>query len=605
MKRARKWILGSVVAVAGLIATASGGLLPTGAEAQGFSPSSSTVVAALPPGGVVNWFFPLSGVVTDSLYNYWMTTLLYHPLLMFHSNGRVAWQHSIVDHLQVSDQGTVYTLSLNPKWRWSDGTPVTAKDLLFTWHLIQAASSPKAPPPWPYLQAGVGDIPQGIQSMTASGAYTVVIHLKAGVNRNWFIDKGLNQLTPLPQEVFNHYPNQPMAELRWLATIASDPASPPFQVIDGPFRYAGGQAGQDYVFVLNSLYAGHKPGFTRLVWEETASDAALYALYRTHAIDWGYLPAEDTGRASVSLTAFYHLTTTYAVSYKNLLLNLNTGAPGHIDRLFRQLPIRQALQLGIDQSALVQDVYRGYAVPEVTALAPKPPTWFYDPALQPTYRFDIAQGQQLLVRAGWRLDRGVVVQHGQPLAFTLQYVSGSTTIADEAQLIQQWWAQEGIGVKLEPLSMAALLGEKPSQWQAILGLGFNYGRGYPSGGELFGAAGQGVNKEGYQNATMTHLIAATHQAAPSEAVSAQRLYQYEAYVAQQLPVLLVPDPAQIVVTAKPLSEGLAGFSPFQHPWPQYWVLKPTSFQPPASTKHRPASLMAVRSSHGGRDGPRW
>ncbi|MCL4522105.1 MAG: ABC transporter substrate-binding protein [Firmicutes bacterium] len=588
-----RWGMVVALVAAGLMASTTGQVARAKAHAEASSPMASTIVAALPPGATVNWFFPLAGITTDSLYNYWMTTLLYHPLLMFHSNGQVAWQHSIVDHLQVSHQGTVYTLSLNPKWHWSNGAPVTSQDLIFTWHLIQVASTVGAPAPWPYLQAGVGDVPQGIQSITAASPYTAIIRLKSAVNRDWFIDKGLNQFTPLPEEAYNRDPNHPMAELRWLAEIGNNPASAPFQIVDGPFRYAGGQPGQDYVFVPNPRYSGHRPEFSRLVWEETQSDASIYALFRTHAVDWGYLPTEDSVAAGTSLTASYHLTTTYALSYKNLLLNLNSGAPGHINRLFNQLAVRQALQEGIDQPALVQAAYEGYAVEEITALAAKPPTWFYDTRLKPIYPFNLARGQQILERRGWHLDGGELEKNDHPFAFTLQYLTGSTSVADEAQLIQQWWQQEGIRVTLEPESMTDLMTERPNQWQAILGIGFNYGRGYPSGGELFATAGQGADKEGYQSQTMDRLIAATHAPAPSETISAQRLDRYEVAVAHQLPVLLVPDPAQIVVTANTLSGGLIGFSPFQHPWPQYWDIRPSTTPAQQATGRHPAATKAA------------
>ncbi|NMP25002.1 ABC transporter substrate-binding protein [Sulfobacillus harzensis] len=70
---------------------------------------------------------------------------------------------------------------------WSNGQPVTAKDLLFTWNVVKAASSKAASTPWPYTGVGTGDIPNGVQSVVENNPHEVTFTLTKPANQEWFV----------------------------------------------------------------------------------------------------------------------------------------------------------------------------------------------------------------------------------------------------------------------------------------------------------------------------------------------------------------------------------------------------------------------------------
>src|SRR5205085_1470034 len=56
---------------------------------------------------------------------------LFEGLLVADETGTLA--PAGADSYQVSSDGLVYTFTLNPRARWSDGKPVTARDYEFAW----------------------------------------------------------------------------------------------------------------------------------------------------------------------------------------------------------------------------------------------------------------------------------------------------------------------------------------------------------------------------------------------------------------------------------------------------------------------------------------
>jgi peptide/nickel transport system substrate-binding protein len=200
------------------------------------------------------------------------------------------------------------------------------------------------------------------------------------------------------------------------------------------------------------------------------------------------------------------------------------------------------LQLGVDQTGLIQHIFHGYGVVDDTTVAPMPKTAFFDPSLkkQP-YPFSPKRGKAILEADGWRMDHGVMTKGGIKLAFTLYYASGSQSGTDVVDLLKSDWAQEGIIVTLisEPFDTVVSYGQADaSKWAAIdwdqgnLG-GWSYGNPYPSGGGLFATNGA-ENSGGYSSNTMDKLIQQSYLPG-TQAQELQGLYAYEEFAAKNIP----------------------------------------------------------------------
>ena len=140
---------GTATAVALLAASALGSVASAKSVRRAAPQYGGTLVWALPEQADINWYLPLANSANDSLYNFQLLDQMYLPLVYVANDYHFDYANSIATKVVYNKEGTVYQVFMNPKWHWSDGTPVTSKDVLFTWQLIQATSNPKAAAPWP------------------------------------------------------------------------------------------------------------------------------------------------------------------------------------------------------------------------------------------------------------------------------------------------------------------------------------------------------------------------------------------------------------------------------------------------------------------------
>ncbi len=530
--------------------------------------NGGTVVQALGPLVSINWFLPLRPVAYNSLYDAWAASLMYKGLLHMGANGKINYARSVASNVSWNSTGTVYTVKMNPKWHWSNGTPVTASDVQFTWDLIKAASAPTAPRPWPYAGAGSGGIPDMVQSFKVTGTYEFQVTLKKPVNQLWFEYNGLSDFTPLPKAAWNKYPTDLNKELSYLASNGNNASF--FKVIDGPFFLQSAKQNVAWTFVPNTHYDGHKASIHRFILAYETSDSAEVNALKTGTVQVGYLPLSMYNSRN-------QLTNDRLVESRSFVIDrtmLNFKSPT-VGSALRQLPVRQALQMGIDQQSIIKDIYDGLGVPG-TGPIPMSPATFLDPKLKtPPYQFNPAAGKKLLEQNGWHEVGGVMQNSkGEKLSFTVQYPAGNTSTQAMAQLLQQDWAQEGFQVKLQPLPFATMLHyhHSPGKWDIQTGLGWSYGGTYPTGGGMFSSTG-GYNFYGYSNAKMDQFVHQTHQPQSSPAAAQQTLDAYQLYAANQLPNLWMPVPESLTEIAN----NVHGASKYANTFtngisPQYWTV---------------------------------
>ena len=95
-----------------------------------------TAVIALPVQTSPNWFFPLVSLTADSIVNDQVDELMYKPLLRISAKDAINYHRSLASSVTVNSQGTRYVVKLHSKWHWSNGQPVTAQDVVFTYQLV-------------------------------------------------------------------------------------------------------------------------------------------------------------------------------------------------------------------------------------------------------------------------------------------------------------------------------------------------------------------------------------------------------------------------------------------------------------------------------------
>ena len=533
--------------------------------------AGGTAVIAMPPDLSPDGFFPVNSTVTYSDINSQVQALMYKPLLDITAKDNINYDRSLAAKIQWNASGTVYTITLSHKYRWSNGNPVTAQDVVFAWSLMKAASAANAP--WTFGGAGFGGIPTRWESVVATNPDTVTVTLNAPSNQQWFIRNGLGQLTPVPKSVWDKYPNNMTQELKFVNQLQNNPAAPEYRIVDGPYHFASMAADRYWSFTPNSAYGGHKSYLSKVIFQYETSDASEFTGLKTGIVNLGYLPFSLWDSKS-ELTAD-KVSHDFLFGFNYMNINMDPTA-GFIPHEFSHLYVRQALQMGIDQPGIVQSFYHSAAVSEFGPLPSKPTTVFDDPALKNPYPFNPKAGLKLLEAHGWTMDKGVLQKDGHPFDFTILYAEGSTSAADSLQVITHDWQEEGIDASLEPqpanTAFSVMLGSNQSKWQmTYFPGGWTYEPDYyPTGGGLFSASAGG-NYSHYRSNTMNHLVKLTYKPVASQAAALASLAHYQAWAVHDLPVLWMPYFPSLVVNADTLHGVVKAENPVTDLYyPNYW-----------------------------------
>lgn len=528
-------------------------------------------------GGVqseVNWWFPTDSAAACGTQNATTAALLYRPLLFISDTDGINFHRSIASGITVSNHDQTYTVHLNPKWHWSNGQPVTAQDAAYSYDIIRAANQPNAP--WSDCFTGVGGMPSLWKSVTTPNAETLVVTTTEPVNPVWFEHNGLAQLIPIPKSVWDHSSTM-TGELTYISKVANAPSNSVFKVVDGPYKIGTFVNDQYWTLLANPKYdGGHKATITKLLFEyETSSSTEFVALRRKTFATAGVPNSYYKDHKELTALGYKLSVSPYSFCFNYMVPNMSSAAPG-IGNLFSHLYVRQALQMGIDQPAIIKDFDLGLAVETNGPVPALPKNQYYDPHIT-KYAYNLQAAKALLEAHGWSLQNGVMTKGAQKLQFTFLIASGSTTDTNIAQLIQYDWAKEGVKVTLDQLPFNQVVSTiaaptNKDKWDMVWwGGGYCYVPNYyPLGTDLFTPNG-GVNFGSYQSAEMTLLMKEAHTAPSSK--SKQIMDEYQAYASKELPVLYMPTATSYQVTLPTVHGVTSQYNPITtDQWYNNWTI---------------------------------
>ena len=572
-------------------------LMP-GVPAGAAQPSTQRPVTfAEAPGSAPTYIFPFATRGRSSTANIeQFQYLMYRPLYWFGTAHSVTLDEgkSLARRPVFSDHDRTVTISLKP-YRWSDGELLTARDILFwlnIWHVKPTAFYAWDPGGW--------SLPTSIRSVRLTHRTTIQLTLTHAVNPTWFTDDQLSTITPLPlawtrtsvdgapgsgrcaQAAFGTGDAACTPVYRFLSLQSGfDPTQPTqrppdgpstwasnpiWQVVDGPWRLGSFGATQPAVFVPNPHYSGpDKPRISEFVEEPYVSNTAERHALAAGAVNVGYLPrtalvtktrsAPNSTESSSTLASRYRAVPVYAWAVDFATYNFDsTGGTRRAAPILRQLYVRQAMQLLVDQPALIRRWADGYGVPTVGPVPLVPHSLFLSSLeMKNPYPYDPRRAARLLGSHGWRVtprgvdtcDRpgrgphgcGVGIRRGATLTLTLHQPSGTGQLTGMFATEIRSWKRAGIEVTTYSATGALGVPRCPPtcRWEITFASGYDPPP-YPSGQALF-AEHYGVANGDYTSKENRTLIAKTER-------SKTNLHSWENYVATQLPFLFEPEFAQ-------------------------------------------------------------
>ncbi|WP_086794617.1 ABC transporter substrate-binding protein [Streptomyces thermovulgaris] len=311
---------------------------------------------------------------------------------------------------EVDDKGLTYTYTLRDGVKFSDGEPLTAADVVFTYRTILDKKTNN--PSRSELDA--------IKEVRAEGDDKVVFTLK--------------------------YPYAPFAARTVLPIVpehvagGQDPNTGSFNtepVGTGPYVLTGWSKGEKLTFKANPHYWGGEPKVKKLTMAIVPDDDVRATRLRSGDLDGAVLPPD----LAATFTNDKDKKTYRARSYDFRAVTLPTAHKVTGDRA-----IRRALDAAVDRRAMVDKILDGAGRPAYGPLPVDDP-WYTKDVERPQ---DLAKARRILDEADWKPGAdGIRVKDGRRASFTLLYPSGDKVRQDHALAYASDAKKAGIEVKAE------------------------------------------------------------------------------------------------------------------------------------------------------------
>jgi peptide/nickel transport system substrate-binding protein len=606
-----------VLAACGTSSTGGGSqsLGPAGAfgkvPAQSGTPHAGTVTVAAPPATEANWIMPLITGADNSVYtvlsfDYQMFRPLYWTV-----KGVVPVLDpplSLADTPVYSNGDTKVSITLKSNYKWSDGQPITSKDILFWYDLMKAAVK-LSPANWAPFTPGLG-LPDEVASVSTPSASTIVFTLKKAVNPSWFTLDQLGTIQPMPSHAWakasasgptldftspanaTKIYNFLAAGSKQLSTYATNPL---WQVVDGPYKLTSfNSTNGAFTMSPNGSYGGpHSKTVPKLSLVPFTSDAAEVNAVKAGTVDVGYMPLTNFNQIPSVEASGYNAFGYPDFGWTYAAYNFK-DATGDFNHIIGQLYIRQALAHLENEPGYIKAFMFG-AGGQAFGPVPSIPKSPYAPsnALTNPFPFSVAAAVSLLKSHGWTVtpggtdvcakagtaagDCGAGIPAGTKLSFPLVYGTSPAIIGEQVTNWASEAAKAGIQIHLTSSNFNFIVQnynnpavpKNANKW-AIEDFGGFTNSTYPTTFGVFNSTGSS-NLGSYSDPKADALIQASITSSDPNAVKAEA-----AYLTQQQPGLFQPNPSSpngaVSVWKKTLSgppDAFANLSQF-YLTPEFW-----------------------------------
>jgi peptide/nickel transport system substrate-binding protein len=377
--------------------------------------------------------YEMWGLTYDYLVGYSMTDMSPEPDLA------TKWK--------TSADGRTWTFTVRSGVKFSDGVPLTAKDVAYTYNRVLHGTVEQSN--WlSYLT--------GVTSVTAPDDTTVVMKLKKPI--------ATLPLLPIPIVPEHIWKNVSEKDIK---SYAAEPSGGKPVVGSGPFRLVQGTAdGSTFKFEANPDYWGGAPHLDEVIFQFYKNDdAAVQALIKGE-IDFveGITALEVKSlQGQPSITAHNGNSPGFdEIAFNAGSIDVKTGKPiGNPNPAVLDPKFRHALGYALDLPTLIKKVYQGGGLPGTTIVPPNYKAYHWEPPADQKFTFDLAKAGQLLDEAGYKKgsDGLRTLPDGSPIGtLRLAARSDSPTSLHTMDYFKQWLSDLGIKSDVSTYSSSQLTG---------------------------------------------------------------------------------------------------------------------------------------------------
>jgi len=370
-----------------------------------------------------------------------MQSMTYEPLLEFNimqpTQAPIPWLATSYDW---SNGGKTLTFTMRPGVKFSDGTPMTASDVAFTFNLLMknSALASQAPGPTP--------LPV---SATAPNATTAVLTFSKPQYANLFL---IGSTYVLPQHIWQSVSNP--------ATYSD--ANP---VGTGPYELSS-YSSQKVAFKQNPYYwQKSKVTVPEVIFPNYVSNTTANPALDSGQIGYAGNDVANVESDYLGANPGNHTWTSNQPWFADN--NVVTLWPNVTKAPLNDPKVRLAVSAGIDRQQLSAQGETNYEPPATSSSGLLLPT--QSALLDPSYNNDIsnttdsAKVSQILTSDGYTKTGGKWMKNGQPIKFSIEDPSSYTDYATDAQLVANQLDAEGFEVSFD--------GVQATQWYTDLAAG--------------------------------------------------------------------------------------------------------------------------------------
>jgi peptide/nickel transport system substrate-binding protein len=422
---------GAVVAAVALVAVACSG----GGGSQGSSSSAGPVkeggelrIAAFDGIDSLN---PFVGVNDDSYEAY---EVVYPQLVQYDDNLNFA--PDFATSWEQSKDGLTWTFHTQPNAKWSDGQPLTAKDVAWTYNTTIKFKDGAT--------ASSAGIITYLKKVVATNPTTAVFHYARAVPA---VLANVQQESILPEHVWAKYATGDGKDLK---TFSNNPTKSDPVVSGGPFIVTQYQQDAVTLFEKNPNYYGTAPHIDGFGMQYFSNEDAEVTAMKTGQID--VIEVVPPTSVKTLKDAGMHVYSGPSLTYRDFIIN---SSPYKKTNPELQDPmVREAFEYATDRQKIVDTAWLGYGDIGTTIVPPSTGKWF-DASIKPL-PFDIDKANQILDGLGYKKGSdGIRVANGHPMNYGVIFPASERGSGDRAfQVLQADYLQIGVKLVQKPVNGA-------------------------------------------------------------------------------------------------------------------------------------------------------
>ena len=341
---------------------------------------------------------------------------------------------AVAESYDINDDATEFTFHIRAGVTWSDGTPITANDFVYSWTRVLDPETASEYTSALYPVKNAEKIVNGELALTELG-------VKATDDRTLVVTlEGSTTFFPLLASTWTYFP----VPKHVIDEKGADWVEADNNVSNGPFVLTEWTHDQKIVLTRNESYYGEKPTLTSAEYTIFADDAAQsYVAFEAGEIDYSAPSGPDLDRVITDPEAMKNVLQ-FSLSNTYFIVADTTNPPTDM------VEFRQALSKSLDRATLADVILTGQYLPAFSLLPTNIPGNNPDAVLPE----GVAEAQALLTTAG--IDPASVT-------IDLTFIS-SQFYSTIAQYLQSAWQENlGITVNLAPIEDSAYIDWRASR----------------------------------------------------------------------------------------------------------------------------------------------